>query len=143
MNFLLIIALLTQQLVLNHSIHLKTLQKRIATSIVAASLWQQFVCISIANDETYGEMIRKQVLEAQEYDKYLRDQGESATVPSRRVKISETELNVDSKDLSDESFDSILKLIPSYKYFKVISKEYSSRSSNYIEGKENLLAPFQ
>jgi hypothetical protein len=39
------------------------------------------------------------------------------------------------------SFERVLKLIPSYKYFKVIMKEYSSRSASY-NGQDNLMAPF-
>ena len=40
-------------------------------------------------------------------------------------------------------FEDMLQLIPSYKYFKIITKEYSSRSTKYEEGKENWGAAFQ
>jgi hypothetical protein len=66
----------------------------------------------------------------------------SANVPSRRTVVT-----LDPKDSVIEETEFIgmktLKLIPSYKYFKAISKEYSSRSSDYKEGDENLFAPFQ
>lgn len=66
----------------------------------------------------------------------------SANVPSRRTVVT-----LDPKDSVIEETEFIgmktLKLIPSYKYFKAISKEYSSRSTHYKEGDENLFAPFQ
>lgn len=66
----------------------------------------------------------------------------SANVPSRRTVVT-----LDPKDSVIEETEFIgmktLKLIPSYKYFKAISKEYSSRSTDYKEGDENLFAPFQ
>lgn len=66
----------------------------------------------------------------------------SANVPSRKTVVS-----LDPKDSIIETNDFIgmktLKSIPSYKYFRAISKEYSSRSTDYREGKENLFAPFQ
>lgn len=66
----------------------------------------------------------------------------SANVPTRTTRVA-----LDPKDSVISSDDSIamqtMKLIPSYKYFKAISKEYSSRSTDYEEGKENLFAPFQ
>ena len=36
--------------------------------------------------------------------------------------------------------DEILDLIPSWKYFKIISQEYSRRSADYT-GDDNMLAP--
>lgn len=71
----------------------------------------------------------------------------SLTVPSREIviKMPEEDLKTrtDGKNAKQvESFDEVLKLIPSYKYFKIIAKEYSSRSSSYKEGDENLMAPF-
>lgn len=70
----------------------------------------------------------------------------SKTVPSREIviKMPEEDLKTtDGKDIKQvESFDEVLKLIPSYKYFKIIAKEYSSRSSSYKEGDENMMAPF-
>ena len=69
------------------------------------------------------------------------DYEESQTVPSRKIIISAKDL--ESTSSSDESLETILQLIPSYKYFKIIAKEYSSRSSNYQEGKDNIFAPFQ
>lgn len=70
----------------------------------------------------------------------------SLIVPSREItiKIPEEDLQVQSiqKGEQVESFEEVLKLIPSWKYFKIIAKEYSSRSTNYREGQENLMAPF-
>lgn len=69
----------------------------------------------------------------------------SMTVPSRNVviKIPDEDLQVKRDPTKQvESVDEVLKLIPSWKYFKIISKEYSSRSLNYKEGEENLLSPF-
>ena len=69
----------------------------------------------------------------------------SMTVPSRNVVIKIPDEDLLAKpDPSKqvESIDEVLKLIPSWKYFKIIAKEYSSRSTNYKEGEENLLSPF-
>ena len=70
----------------------------------------------------------------------------SLIVPSRdiTIKIPDEDLQVQSTKNGDqvESIEEVLKLIPSWKYFKIIAKEYSSRSTNYKEGEENLMAPF-
>jgi hypothetical protein len=68
----------------------------------------------------------------------------SLNVPSRKTVI-EAPKAVDPNAKVDVMKDpeGVLYLIPSYKYFKVIAKEYSSRSSKYVEGQENLLSPFQ
>ena len=70
----------------------------------------------------------------------------SLIVPSRKVviKIPDDDLQAkpDPTAKQVESIDEVLKLIPSWKYFKIIAKEYSSRSSSYKEGEENLIAPF-
>ena len=86
------------------------------------------------------------IRDAQAYDLELRNNGVSATVPTRPTIIAAPELLIPpttSTTSNPESLETILNLIPSYKYFKIISKEYSSRSTNYVEGKENLLSPFQ
>ena len=66
------------------------------------------------------------------------DSQEMETVPNRLTKVT----MADGTSSANE-FEDILQLIPSYKYFKIIRKEYSSRSTNYEEGKENWFAPFQ
>jgi len=70
----------------------------------------------------------------------------SMTVPSRNVviKIPDEDLLIkpDPNAKQVESVEEVLKLIPSWKYFKIIAKEYSSRSSTYKEGNENLMSPF-
>ena len=69
----------------------------------------------------------------------------SLIVPSRKtiVKIPDEDKNVQvNPNEQIESIDQVLNLIPSWKYFKIISKEYSSRSTTYKEGQENYGAPF-
>ena len=83
------------------------------------------------------------IRDAQAYDLELQKTGVSATVPTRPTIIAAPELNTPPTTINPESLEGVLNLIPSYKYFKIISKEYSSRSTNYVEGKENLLSPFQ
>lgn len=61
----------------------------------------------------------------------------SEIVPSRPTVISLPE-----ERPSDNQIETVLNLIPSWKYFKIIAKEYSSRSTSYREGQENLMAPF-
>ena len=66
----------------------------------------------------------------------------------RRLALTKIPLAVDSKSPSGEAagtpspsdFDKVLKLIPSWKYYKIIANEYSRRSTDYT-GEENLLAP--
>ena len=52
----------------------------------------------------------------------------SMIVPSRKtiIKLSDEDINIQSNSNSQqiESFDEVLKLIPSWKYFKIIAKEY-------------------
>jgi hypothetical protein len=73
-----------------------------------------------------------------------RDEDFSQNVPNRKLIISKKDFEDLSPVESDdkESLQTILKLVPSYKYFKIISKEYSSRSTSY-SGDDNLFAPFQ
>ena len=69
----------------------------------------------------------------------------SLIVPSRKtiVKIPDEDKNVQvNPNEQIESIDQVLNLIPSWKYFKIIAKEYSSRSTTYKEGQENYGAPF-
>ena len=100
----------------------------ISCSPVLASIDSTFV-----DQATYPESVGK-INKSNDYE-------ESQTVPSRKIIISAKDL--ESTSSSDESLETILQLIPSYKYFKIIAKEYSSRSSNYQEGKDNIFAPFQ
>ena len=69
----------------------------------------------------------------------------SLIVPSRKtiVKIPDEDKNIQVNPKEQiESIDQVLKLIPSWKYFKIIAKEYNSRSTTYKEGQENYGAPF-
>ena len=70
----------------------------------------------------------------------------SMIVPSRNVVIKipadALQAKSDPNAKQVESVEEVLKLIPSWKYFKIIAKEYSSRSTNYKEGEENLMSPF-
>lgn len=70
----------------------------------------------------------------------------SQNVPNRKFVISTKDLEkftASSTGAEDaDSFDTVLKLIPSYKYFKIIGKEYSSRSTAYT-GLDNPFAPLQ
>ena len=113
--------------------------------VVAMSMWQPPV-MAAANDLAQsGTGNINSDLEAMKVVEDLRRNGGnevSANVPTRTTRVA-----LDPKDSVISSDDSIamqtMKLIPSYKYFKAISKEYSSRSTDYEEGKENLFAPFQ
>ena len=70
------------------------------------------------------------------------DRTVSCNVPSRL--IIDKELNKeDEKITADDTISLTLKLIPSTKYFKAIAQEYSSRSTTYKPGQENLFSPFQ
>jgi len=70
------------------------------------------------------------------------DNLESLSVPGRPLKFQEADLLPTIEPDNDNPFSVTLKLIPSYKYFKIISKEYSSRSTRY-SGEDNLFAPLQ
>jgi len=87
----------------------------------------------------------KTILEQREIDRPVEkeDNAISLTVPSRPTIIALPDEAAVSKEGDVDSFEEVLKLIPSWKYFKIIAKEYSSRSTNYQEGKENLFSPFQ
>lgn len=66
------------------------------------------------------------------------DRTVSCSVPSRpRIIAMPAE-----EESSGNPIDAVFKLIPSTKYFKIISQEYSSRALGY-DGKDNLFAPLQ
>jgi hypothetical protein len=111
-------------------------RRRVATvcSIITLS---HFPSVTFAYDEsTYLDFVTKSSGKPNEYDI-------NEAVPSRKVVISTKDLELITPPSDEDSLENVLRLIPSYKYFKLISKEYSSRSASYQEGQENLLAPFQ
>jgi len=121
----------------------KWISKANAIIICGATIYFSSPLALLATDVDESAQI---IRDAQAYDLELQKAGVSATVPSRPTIISEKEISIppsSSANTNPESLEGILNLIPSYKYFKIISKEYSSRSTNYVEGRENLLSPFQ
>ena len=85
------------------------------------------------NDARYNEIVIQANKEQKETDSAME------TVPSRKVKVT----MADGLKSNGPIDDFLLQSIPSYKYFKIINKEYSSRSTTYVEGEENPFAAFQ
>ena len=86
------------------------------------------------NDRKYNEIVKQATKE-----ELLSSEAAMETVPSRQVKVTMADAMKSTNPVDQFLLDSI----PSYKYFKVINKEYSSRSTRYKEGKENPFAAFQ
>ena len=89
---------------------------------------------------------QKRLLDIQERERLTENEKAikevSEIVPSRKTVIAGPSADEYKVSADDSTVTTVLKLIPSYKYFKIIAKEYSSRSTSYVEGKEDLLAPF-
>lgn len=65
------------------------------------------------------------------------------SVEESKLKVQEKLMTIQSQSGiqgSENDFDKVLSLIPSWKYYKIISNEYSKRSTGYT-GEPNLLAP--
>ena len=87
------------------------------------------------NDRRYEEIVKQATV----IDEDTKSQAIMETVPSRKVKVT----MADGMKSNGPIDDFLLQNIPSYKYFKIINKEYSSRSTTYVEGEENPFAAFQ
>ena len=85
------------------------------------------------NDMRYDEIVKQAAKEEKI------SEASMETVPSRKVKVT----MADGVKSNGPIEDFLLQNIPSYKYFKIINKEYSSRSTAYVEGEENPFAAFQ
>ena len=85
------------------------------------------------NDKRYDEIVRSAIKDD------TTSEATMETVPSRKVKVT----MADGMKSNGPIDDFLLQNIPSYKYFKIINKEYSSRSTAYVEGEENPFAAFQ
>lgn len=65
-------------------------------------------------------------------------QAKKRELAKQRAAMAQSAEKSSEKDLTE--FGQVLELIPSWKYYKIISQEYSKRSSGY-SGEVNLLAP--
>ena len=82
-------------------------------------LMKSLIMITIFNQPSFGDNI----------DSNNNNNDDiSMIVPSRKtiIKLSDEDINIQSNSNSQqiESFDEVLNLIPSWKYFKIIAKEY-------------------
>ena len=132
---------------------------KLSNSIMNKMIAKTLVMMTILNQQpSYGDDFDNNI------ESNTNNNDISMIVPSRKtvIKLSDDEMNVKiNPNEQVESIDEVLKLIPSWKYFKIIAKEYrfdiiffiistiiniflsiSSRSTNYKEGQENFAAPF-
>mmetsp|Transcript_29244 Transcript_29244/g.64908 ORF Transcript_29244/g.64908 Transcript_29244/m.64908 type:complete len:166 (-) Transcript_29244:74-571(-) len=128
--------------------------RRIAAVAVVSSALSPLSPMSMYTPPAFADTVAvdasvEQQVRAQRRDSEVRERERSEiqersdislNVPSRPtvIALDEDEWKVKA---DDDAVTTVLKLIPSYKYFKIIAKEYSSRSSNYVEGQDSMLSP--
>ena len=101
------------------------------SSLVSAAL--QFhspsPCFSLGDDEYFGDTTTS-----------VGSININIFSPPSSIKKPSIEVNLDDLIEPKNELDKLLNNIPSWKYYKIISKEYSRRSSDF-NGDVNFLAP--